>query len=216
MVERPDKPRKGASAHEHVFDQSGHGFLYRLRNCGGGAMVGGIGAVVSLQPPTQTMLDIADRIKIWALAAAVGGTIDPMRVIESNFLTGTCLRPSNRSCTCCSPFSGRIWVRNWCAGCAGRTGMNEEAKQPKLTGFRRFMQFTAVFILGMVTGSIVYNVIYQTSYNLLWIQNKDLTIQLHQAEEDIRTLKNTTTVPPSSKRSRCAWRNAIRRSIRWR
>lgn len=54
----------------------------------GGAMVGGIGAVISLQPPTQTMLDIADRIKIWALAAAVGGTIDPMRVIESNFFVG--------------------------------------------------------------------------------------------------------------------------------
>ncbi|GIP47111.1 hypothetical protein D3C76_191960 [compost metagenome] len=75
--------------------------------------------------------------------------------------------------------------------------MTEEAKQPKLTGFRRFMQFTAVFILGMVMGSIVYNVIYQTSYNLLWIQNKDLTIQLHQAEEDIRTLKkynNRSTV----------------------
>lgn len=67
--------------------------------------------------------------------------------------------------------------------------MNEEKKQTKLTSFRRFMQLTAVFILGMVTGSIVYNVIYQTSYNLLWIQNKDLTIQLHQAEEDIRTLK---------------------------
>ncbi|OAB43249.1 YtrH family sporulation protein [Paenibacillus glacialis] len=54
----------------------------------GGAMVGGIGAVISLQPPTQTMLEIADRIKIWALAAAVGGTIDPMRVIESNFFGG--------------------------------------------------------------------------------------------------------------------------------
>lgn len=54
----------------------------------GGSMLGGIGAVVSLQPPTQTMLDIADRIKIWALAAAVGGTIDPMRVIESNMLGG--------------------------------------------------------------------------------------------------------------------------------
>lgn len=54
----------------------------------GGAMIGGIGAVVSLQPPTQTMLDVSDRIKIWALAAAVGGTIDPMRVIESNFFDG--------------------------------------------------------------------------------------------------------------------------------
>ncbi|MBD7966962.1 MULTISPECIES: YtrH family sporulation protein [Paenibacillus] len=54
----------------------------------GGAMLGGVGAVVSLQPPTQTMLDVAGRIKIWALAAAVGGTIDPMRVIESNMLDG--------------------------------------------------------------------------------------------------------------------------------
>ncbi|GIP55342.1 MULTISPECIES: YtrH family sporulation protein [Paenibacillus] len=54
----------------------------------GGAMVGGLGAIVSMQPPTHTMLDIAGRIKIWALAAAVGGTIDPMRVIESNFFDG--------------------------------------------------------------------------------------------------------------------------------
>lgn len=54
----------------------------------GGSLLGGIGAVVSLQPPTQTMLDVSDRIKIWALAAAIGGTIDPMRVIESNFFDG--------------------------------------------------------------------------------------------------------------------------------
>lgn len=43
---------------------------------------------MALQPPTQSMLEIAGRIKIWALAAAVGGTIDPMRVIESNFFDG--------------------------------------------------------------------------------------------------------------------------------
>lgn len=54
----------------------------------GGAMIGGIGAVLTMQPPTDTMQDIAGRIKIWALAAAVGGTIDPMRVIESNMLGG--------------------------------------------------------------------------------------------------------------------------------
>jgi hypothetical protein len=54
----------------------------------GGALIGGIGAVMALQPPTQSMLEIAGRIKIWALAAAVGGTIDPMRVIESNFFDG--------------------------------------------------------------------------------------------------------------------------------
>ena len=41
-----------------------------------------------LAAPTQTMLEVADRIKIWALAAAIGGTIDPMRVIESNVAVG--------------------------------------------------------------------------------------------------------------------------------
>ncbi|GAA0133687.1 hypothetical protein YSY43_05270 [Paenibacillus sp. YSY-4.3] len=61
--------------------------------------------------------------------------------------------------------------------------------RPTMEGFRRFMQLTAVFILGMVTGSIVYNIIYQTNYNTLWIQNKDLQIQLYQAEEDNKTLK---------------------------
>lgn len=65
----------------------------------------------------------------------------------------------------------------------------KETKPPELSGFRRFMQIAAVFIFGMVIGSIVYNVIYQTSYNMLWIQNKDLKIQLDQAEENIRTLK---------------------------
>lgn len=61
--------------------------------------------------------------------------------------------------------------------------------RPTLKGFQRFMQVVAIFVLGMVVGSVAYNVIYQTSYNALWIQNKDLQIQLHQAEEDNKTLK---------------------------
>ncbi|MFD3257887.1 hypothetical protein ACE3MQ_04660 [Paenibacillus lentus] len=62
-------------------------------------------------------------------------------------------------------------------------------RRPTIEKFRRFMQLTAIFILGMVAGSVVYNIIYQTSYNTLWIQNKDLQIQLYQAEEDNKTLK---------------------------
>lgn len=61
--------------------------------------------------------------------------------------------------------------------------------RPTLKRFQRFMQVVAIFVLGMVVGSVAYNVIYQTSYNTLWIQNKDLQIQLHQAEEDNKTLK---------------------------
>ncbi|CAH0117753.1 MULTISPECIES: YtrH family sporulation protein [unclassified Paenibacillus] len=54
----------------------------------GGAMLGGIAAVLTLQSPALTMVAVSKQLKIWALAAAVGGTIDPMRVIESNFLDG--------------------------------------------------------------------------------------------------------------------------------
>jgi hypothetical protein len=58
----------------------------------GASMLGGIGAVLSLQSPTHHMLTIAENIKIWALVAAIGGTIDPIREIESNLL-GSHLSP---------------------------------------------------------------------------------------------------------------------------
>ncbi|NOU92339.1 sporulation protein [Paenibacillus sp. LMG 31456] len=54
----------------------------------GGTMLGGIAAVFIMEPPTTRMLLISEQIKIWALVAAVGGTIDPIRVIESNLVEG--------------------------------------------------------------------------------------------------------------------------------
>lgn len=54
----------------------------------GGSMLGGIGAVLILQSPEVWMMRIAGSIKIWAMVAAVGGTIDPLRVIESNITEG--------------------------------------------------------------------------------------------------------------------------------
>ncbi|MDB5055919.1 MAG: hypothetical protein JWM44_3969 [Bacilli bacterium] len=54
----------------------------------GGSLLGGICAVIFLEPPSITMERIAGNIKIWAMVAAVGGTIDPLRLIESHFLEG--------------------------------------------------------------------------------------------------------------------------------
>jgi hypothetical protein len=54
----------------------------------GGSLLGGIGAVLTLQAPAVEMEHWAEKIKIWALVVAVGGTIDPLRVIESNFMEG--------------------------------------------------------------------------------------------------------------------------------
>lgn len=52
----------------------------------GASIVGGMAAVLTLQPPSFIMKSIAENIKIWAVVAAVGGTIDPFRVIETHFL----------------------------------------------------------------------------------------------------------------------------------
>lgn len=54
----------------------------------GGCLLAGISSVILLRPPSSTMMSIADNIKVWAMVAAVGGTIDPFRVIEANFAEG--------------------------------------------------------------------------------------------------------------------------------
>ncbi|MFD2671449.1 YtrH family sporulation protein [Marinicrinis sediminis] len=52
----------------------------------GASIFSGIVAILTLQPPGFAMKEVAEKIKIWALVAAIGGTIDPFRQIESNFL----------------------------------------------------------------------------------------------------------------------------------
>jgi glycerol uptake facilitator-like aquaporin len=54
----------------------------------GGSMLSGIAAVLTLQSPSEKMLYISENIKIWAMVAAVGGTIDPIRYIEINVSEG--------------------------------------------------------------------------------------------------------------------------------
>jgi hypothetical protein len=54
----------------------------------GGALLAGLGSVFLWTPPKDKMLEVAGNLKIWALVASVGGTIDPMRVIEYNVLEG--------------------------------------------------------------------------------------------------------------------------------
>lgn len=54
----------------------------------GGSLIAGVGAVFMLMPPATVILDTASRLKIWAIVAAVGGSIDPVRVIESNISAG--------------------------------------------------------------------------------------------------------------------------------
>ncbi|MFD0588364.1 YtrH family sporulation protein [Paenibacillus sp. GCM10027627] len=54
----------------------------------GGSMLAGVGGVFMLMPPATVMVDTALRLKIWAIVAAIGGSIDPVKVIESNITAG--------------------------------------------------------------------------------------------------------------------------------
>lgn len=54
----------------------------------GGSLIAGVGAVFMLMPPATVILDTAMRLKIWAIVAAIGGSIDPVKVIESNISAG--------------------------------------------------------------------------------------------------------------------------------
>lgn len=54
----------------------------------GGSLLAAVGSVLVSWPAASTMLDTAMRLKIWAIVAAIGGTIDPVRVIEYNVLEG--------------------------------------------------------------------------------------------------------------------------------
>lgn len=60
---------------------------------------------------------------------------------------------------------------------------------PPFDRFLPFMRLSAVFVLGMIIGSVVYNTVWHTSYNALWTSNQDLQFQLQQAQDDNKTLR---------------------------
>jgi hypothetical protein len=72
----------------YVLSKAGLDFFIAFGIVAGGSMLAGIGAVFMLLPPVTVMLDTAARLKIWAIVAAIGGSVDPVRVIESNISAG--------------------------------------------------------------------------------------------------------------------------------
>lgn len=54
----------------------------------GGSLFGGLAAFLVSQSPMQTMKDLSDQLKIWALVVALGGTFDSFKVFESTIFEG--------------------------------------------------------------------------------------------------------------------------------
>ncbi len=49
----------------------------------GGSLLGSLGALLTGGHPATTMMDLAQRLKIWAAVASLGGTFSTIRVLES-------------------------------------------------------------------------------------------------------------------------------------
>ena len=54
----------------------------------GASIFAGIGAIMTNHPPLKAMIDIAGSIKIWALVAALGGTVSSFEIIEKGLFEG--------------------------------------------------------------------------------------------------------------------------------
>ena len=54
----------------------------------GASLFSGLGAIITNNPPFKVMSEVAGSIKIWAIAASLGGTFSSFAVIEKGLLEG--------------------------------------------------------------------------------------------------------------------------------
>lgn len=54
----------------------------------GAGIFSGVGAIITNHPPYKAMVDVAGSIKIWAIAASLGGTFSSFTVIEKGLFEG--------------------------------------------------------------------------------------------------------------------------------
>lgn len=54
----------------------------------GASLFSGLGAILTNNPPCKVMIEVANSIKIWAIAASLGGTFSSFTVIEKGLFDG--------------------------------------------------------------------------------------------------------------------------------
>lgn len=65
-----------------------HNFLVSFGVVMGASVFSGLGALITNNPPYKYMVDVANSMKIWAIAAALGGTFSSFSVIEKGLFEG--------------------------------------------------------------------------------------------------------------------------------
>lgn len=54
----------------------------------GASLFSGLGAIITNNPPYKAMLNVASTIKIWAMAASLGGTFSSFAMIDKGLFEG--------------------------------------------------------------------------------------------------------------------------------
>lgn len=70
------------------FSNSIYSFLVAFGIVIGAGIFAGIGAIINNDPPLRTMLNLASSVKIWAVAAALGGTFSSFEIFEKGLFNG--------------------------------------------------------------------------------------------------------------------------------
>lgn len=65
-----------------------YSFLVAFGIVTGASLLAGIGALINNHPPLKTMVDMSSSIKIWAIAAAMGGTFTSLEILEKGLFRG--------------------------------------------------------------------------------------------------------------------------------
>jgi hypothetical protein len=65
-----------------------HNFLIAFGVVIGASLFSGLGALMTGTPPLKVMMDVAGSIKLWAIAASLGGTFSSFLVIEKGLFEG--------------------------------------------------------------------------------------------------------------------------------
>ena len=54
----------------------------------GASLFSGFSAILTNKPPLKSMLSLAESVKVWAIAIALGGTFDSFEIIEKGLFKG--------------------------------------------------------------------------------------------------------------------------------
>jgi len=72
----------------------------------GGSLMGALGASLIGRPPMDTMLELGEEMRIWALVTAVGGTFGVIKAFETGILGGQPVQLLQQFSLVCCAFGG--------------------------------------------------------------------------------------------------------------